>query len=108
MPLFIETFFLCASIKKKLSNWIGCFVASYIEMSINTTLLTQRTKTSLKQTSIISGNQAEKDLHMDHLEALYNLHANETGFYLEKNPIRRHRINTERPEEIAFTIRKCL
>lgn len=42
-------------------------------------------KKSLKQTSIISGNQAEEDLHMYHLEALYNLHANETGFYLKKN-----------------------
>lgn len=54
-------------------------------MSINTTLLTQGTKPTLKQTSIISGNQAEEDLHTYHLEALYNLHANETGFYLKKN-----------------------
>lgn len=45
---------------------------------------------------------------MYHLETLYNLHANETVFCLEKKTIKTHRINTERPEEIAFTIRKCL
>jgi len=44
---------------------------------------------------------------MYHLEALYNLHANETVFYLEKT-VKTHRINTESPEENAFTIRKCL
>lgn len=51
-------------------------MVSYIKMSINTTLLTQGTKTSLKQISIIRGKQAEEDRHMYHLEALYNLHAN--------------------------------
>lgn len=51
-------------------------MVSYIKMSINATLLTQGTKTSLKQISIIRGKQAEEDLHMYHLEALYNLHAN--------------------------------
>lgn len=53
-------------------------------MSINTALPTEGIKKSLKQTSIISGNSAEENLHMYNLEALYHLHVNETGFYLEK------------------------